>query len=106
MSYRDERRVTVTPEGIREVLTWSEYGESWSGYIIVPRELVNQEIRKLRAGGQRPSVMYWWEYMPKYARERIMPEGCGGPGQPFARKPWYRATRRWVVMYQSGGLDV
>jgi hypothetical protein len=33
-------------------------------------------------------------------------EGSGGPGQPFAGRPYIRSTPNHVLVRQSGGLDI
>lgn len=95
--------VTRYRDGIRVVCR--EYGnaESWSQYVVIPRSLILQKLRERRAIGVT------WHTLRYIAMEiaQCAPVGCGGPGQPFAREPYrMRSSRRWIVIYQSGGWDV
>lgn len=101
------RSVRIYTGGIREVFhQW--HGESWSRYIIIPRRLVLNEIRKLRAKGCA-IVGNWnfWELLPEGASDLIRSETNGYPGGPFVRAPYkMKSARKFVVICQSGGLDI
>ncbi len=107
-SRRDtERVVRLYTGGIREVTQGdSEY---WSRYIIIPRRLILNEIRKLRAKGCT-IIGSWnfWELLPEGAAEMISSEHYSGPGSSFTMAPYKLRTRsrKFVVVYQSGGLDI
>lgn len=94
--------------GVREVLR-SHHGESWTRYIIIPRRLILNEIRKLRKLGCKV-VGNWnfWELLPEGASELIRCEYYSGPGQSFAHRPCKvrSRSRKYVVIYQSGGIDI
>ena len=100
------RLVRLYTGGIREVVHGDS--EAWSRYIIIPRRLVLNEIRKLRAKGCA-IVGNWnfWELLPEGASELICSESNGYPGGPFVRAPYKaKSSRKFVVICQSGGLDI
>lgn len=102
-----ERVVRLYTGGIREVVQGDR--EYWSRYIIIPRRLMLNEIRKLRADGCA-IIGCWdfWQLLPEGANEMIRHEGYGGPGAPFTHAPCKVKTRnrKYVIIYQSGGLDI
>lgn len=104
---RDTQRVVrLYTGGIREVTQGN--GEWWSRYIIIPRRLMLNEIRKLRAKGCT-IVGSWnfWELLPEGASELIGYEHYSGPGASFTRAPHrIRSSRKFIVIHQGGGLDI
>lgn len=103
---RDVRVVRLYTGGIREV--FSGDGESWSRFVIIPRRLMLNEIRKLRQRGSR-IIGNWdfWELLPEGASELLRSERYSGPGCSFVRAPTkYNANRKFVVIHQGGGLDI
>lgn len=106
---RDTQRVVrLYTGGIREVVNVYHHGESWSRYIIIPRRLMLNEIRRLRAQGCT-IIGSWsfWELLPDGASGLIRMEHYGGPGAPFVHLPCrWRSSRKFIVIYQSGGLDI
>lgn len=103
------RVVRVYTGGIREVTHSYHHGESWSRYVIIPRRLILNEIRKLRAEGAI-IVGQWnfWELLPEGASELIGCESYSGAGQSFTHRPFKvrSRSRKYVIIYQSGGLDI
>lgn len=100
------RAVRIYTGGIREVSHGN--AEYWNRYIIIPRRLILNEIRKLRAKGCS-IIGSWnfWELLPEGASELIGYAGNSGPGGSFVREPCkIRSARKFVVIYQSGGLDI
>ena len=101
------RLVRLYTGGIREVV----HGDSkaWSRYIIIPRRLILNEIRRLRAKGcQVIGSWNFWELLPDGAAAMIRPERYGNPGSSFVREPFKYKTRnrKFVIIYQCGGLDI
>ena len=77
------------------------HGESWTVYTIIPREIINHLIATYRSEHQ--SMPDFWNVMYRFVR----PEYYGGPGRAFWNEANYKcANRRYVVLVQSGGLDV
>lgn len=104
---RDTQRVVRLYTGGIRVVTQGDR-EWWSRYIIIPRRLVLNEIRKLRAKGCK-IIGSWnfWELLPEGASELIGMEHYSGPGASFTRAPHkVRSSRKFVIIYQSGGLDI
>lgn len=100
-----ERVVRIYTGGIREVIHCCANGEYWSRYIIIPRRLVLNEIRQLRKKGCK--VVGFWELLPEGASELIRYESYSGPGRSFTHAPSrQKSSRKFVVIYQSGGLDI
>jgi len=105
--HRDTERVVQLFTGGIRVVTQGDR-EWWSRYIIIPRRLMLNEIRKLRAKGCT-IVGSWnfWELLPEGASELIGYESYSGPGASFTRAPHKaRSSRKFVIIYQSGGLDI
>lgn len=104
-----ERVVRLYTGGIREVIHYHGYGESWSRYVIIPRRLMLNEIRKLRDKGAI-IVGQWnfWELLPEGASELIRYESYSGAGQSFTHRPYKvrSRSRKFVIIHQSGGLDI
>lgn len=99
------RCVQTFTRGIRCV-TFDHGGESWTSYLIVPRQTLNAGIRHRRAGGAQWHDCDWWSLVPGLDQWGC-PAGNGGPGRPFANAPHRcRSSRRFVIMGQSGGLDI
>lgn len=105
-----ERIVRIYTGGIREVVHIYHHGESWSRYIIIPRRQILNEIRKLRERGC-PIAGHWtfWELLPEeVSNQMIRSESYGGPGRPFTHRPYKvrSRSRKYIVISQSGGLDI
>lgn len=103
-----DRIVRLYTGGIREVVHCCANGEYWSRYIIVPRRLILNEIRKLRAKGAIVIGQWdFWELLPEGASELIRSERYSGPGQSFTHRPCrVKSSRKYIVIHQSGGLDI
>lgn len=103
VGYRE--RVTLQiPNGTRIVRWIHARGASWSCYLIVPRGVVIGEIRRLRAQGRSWSSIDLLECL---GGTYIQPAGGAAPGTPFATMPFrLRTSRKFVAIYQCGGLDV
>lgn len=102
-----ERVVRLYTGGIREVIQGDS--EWWSRYIIIPRRLMLNEIRKLRAKGcQIVGSWNFWKLLPEGASEMIEMEHYSDPGASFTRAPHKLRSRnrQFVIIYQSGGLDI
>lgn len=103
----NKRIVRLYTGGIREVIHGDS--ESWSRHIIIPRRLMLMEIRRLRAKGYS-IIGSWnfWELLPDGAAGLIRSEHYGCPGGSFTRAPYKLRTRsrKHIVIYQSGGLDI
>ena len=94
---------------IREVIHQYEQGEEWHKYVIIPRELALQHVRKTKAKHRQYTGYTYWMCDPV----NCVPDGClrspsyNGPGRWYTNSAVrYRSSRRFVVFYQSGGLDV
>ena len=99
------RHIQLFANGVRRV-TLDFYGESWHSYTIIPRSLMIAGIRHRRSQGAQYHDCDWWTLVDGLDRW-IAPEGYGGPGRPFAREPHrIYGSRRYVVICQSGGLDI
>jgi hypothetical protein len=99
------RCVQTFTYGIRRV-TKDYHGESWHSWLIIPREALVAGIRRRRAAGAQYHDCEWWTLIPGLERW-IAPAGYGGPGRAFAREPHpMRYSRRFMVISQSGGLDI
>lgn len=101
-----ERVVRLYTSGIREVFHGGS--ESWWRYIIIPRRLVLNEIRRLRKQGCK-IVGYWnfWELLPEGASELIRSERYSGPGGAYVNRPFkIKSSRKFIVIQQGGGLDI
>lgn len=105
LSVGHRERVTLrAPNGTKVVRWIHARGESWSCYTIVPRGVVIGEIRRLRAQGRSWASISLLECL---GGTFIEPAGGGAPGEPFAAMPFrLRSSRRFVVIYQCGGLDI
>lgn len=65
-------------------------------------------------GSISQAEMDWQEEQNNLLRAYIMPngvsgirsEGCGGAGQRFAHSPWVDEWTGFVIVSQTGGLDV
>lgn len=104
-----DRVVRLYTGGVREVINHYGNGESWSRYIIFPRLLMLNEIRKQKARGRiRIDSWTFWDLLPEGPGRLIHLESYRGPGQPFAHRPNKIRTRsrKFIVIYQSGGLDI
>ncbi len=99
------RCVQTSSDGIRRVTTqWR--GETWQSHLIIPREALIEGIRSRRAQGAQYHDCDWWTLIPSIDRW-IRPAGYGGPGRAFAHAPSLtKSSRRFIVVSQSGGLDV
>lgn len=104
-----KRDVKLFSDGSRRVVHGDR--ECWSAYFIYPRELILGRLRKLMAHTRQRGSKYsyssheLWEMLP--TTNEPMPGGYGGPGQSFSREPTrMRSSRRFIVLAQSGGLDV
>lgn len=103
--HRTDRVVRMYTGGVREVIKADSNGEWWNRYIIIPRRLVLIEIRRIRK--ERRRYWDWWEVLPAGASQLIESERYSGPGHPFTRMPYrIESSRKFVVIYQSGGLDI
>ena len=90
--------------GIRRVCLGD--AESWTTYLIIPRAAMIAGIRARRAAGAQYHDCDWWTLLTGLDRW-IRPAGGGSPGRSFAREPVrMRSSRQYVVIVQSGGLDV
>jgi len=99
------RCVQTFSQGIRRV-TFDRGGESWTAYMIIPRRALIAGIRKMRQHGAQYHDCDWWTLVPDLDRW-FRSAGYGGPGQAFANEPYrYGQSRRFIVMAQSGGLDI
>ena len=99
------RCVQTFSHGVRHVTTRYR-GESWHTYLIIPRAALIEGIRRRRSQGAQYHDCDWWTLIPDIDRW-VRPAGCGGPGRPFAREPRrMRSSRRYMVISQSGGLDI
>ena len=100
-----DRVVRLYTGGVREVIKADSNGEWWHRYIIIPRRLVLNEVRRIRK--EHKGYWDWWEAIPKGASELIGSEHYSGPGQSFTRMPYrVESSRKFIVIYQSGGLDI
>jgi len=112
MTERDVEVTTVIDGNhvVRSVTEWFDGGAAWRRHVIMPRALVNLKIRKVKAknkairSGMRKG---WLESVPDALgcfHKSIVSEGSG---VWFARSPWIcKKNRRFVVMTQSGGMDI
>ncbi len=99
------RTVQTYEHGVRAV-TVSYGGESWHRYVIVPRQLMIDRIRRLRANGRSYHDCDWWTLIPSY-ESLLGYEHYSGPGRSFADAPHPMGYgRRWQVFAQRGGMDV
>lgn len=82
--------------------------DGWTKYVIIPRELAIKFARRMRAKHRKYSGYTIWMGDPKIlAGEYLRPEHYSGPGRSFAHRPCrVRASRRFVVYRQTGGIDV
>ena len=106
-SRRDtERVVRLYTGGIREVVQGDS--ESWSRYIIIPRRLMLNEIRKITVKGVSVIGTWgFWDFIPEGASNLIRSERYSGPGAPFVREPYkIKSSRKFIIIYQCGGLDI
>ena len=112
MTERDVEVTTVIDGNhvVRSVTEWYEGGAAWRRHVIMPRELVNLKIRKVKA--RNKAIMAglrkgWLESVPDALgcfHKSIVSEGSG---RWFARSPWIcKKNRRFIVMTQSGGMDI
>lgn len=100
-------------------------GESWTRYTIVPRQYFITKIRKMYAAQKRHASQlsedhasaYWRDprkfCLPRtgalgIASEWIIDCHWHGAGSSFARKAYVRrgGNRKYVVIVQTGGLDI
>jgi len=94
------RHVAVFPGGIRVVVHQRE--DSWTRYVIVPRQRMIALIRKGLPFGFESLA----ELLPAHCFRSV---GYGGPGRCFANEPCRikrTAHARFVVFQQMGGRDV
>lgn len=99
-----ERVVRIYTGDVREVIKADSNGEWWNRYVIIPRSLVIDYVRKIRSERR---ISEWWEVIPPGASSLIGSEHHSGPGQPFTRMPYrVESSRKFIVIYQSGGLDI
>lgn len=98
---RERRTIQQYPDGIRAV-TVDYDGECWHRHVIVPREYLLAQVRRLRANGWRFCNINLWDILPPL----YSAAGYGGPGRAFADEPWTRKNRRYYVISQRGGLDI
>lgn len=103
---RDERVVRIYTGGIREVFKGDS--ESWSRYVIIPRRSVLSEIRRQRKRGFTFAGMGGvLGVIPDGAARLIRSESYSGPGQSFTHAPYkIKSSRKFVIIYQRGGLDI
>jgi len=100
---RYQRHIVKFAQGIRLVV--HDRGDCWTSYIIIPRAVLIEGIRRRRARGAQYHDCDWWTLVPGLDRW-VRPEGSGGPGRAFASEPWIERNHRYVIVHQSGGLDV
>jgi hypothetical protein len=103
----DRRVIQRFSRGIRRVVLGDS--ECWTTYLIIPRAVMVAGVRARRATGAQYHDCDWWTLVPGM-------DGLGGwlsiashgrPGGAFANEPVrIRSSRRYVVIAQSGGLDV
>ena len=99
-----DRVVRLYTGGVREVIKADSNGEWWHRYIIIPRRLVLAYARRIR---RERRLSEWWEVIPPGASELIGSEHYSGPGKSFTRMPYrVESSRKFIVIYQSGGLDI
>ena len=99
------RCVQTFNHGIRRVVHDNYYADSWTSYLIIPRAALIEGIRRRFRGAQYHDCD-WWTLIPGIDRW-VRPAGYGGPGQPFASEPTrIDSSRRFMVIAQSGGLDI
>lgn len=101
------------------------HGESWTRYTIIPRQYFITKIRKMYAAQKRHAlglsdahVEAYWRDPRKFclprsstiglASEWIVDCHWSGAGSAFAREAYVmkRSNRRYVVIVQTGGLDI
>lgn len=100
----DRRCIQTFKGGIRRV-TIDFHGESWTSYLIIPRAALIAGIRRRHLGTQYHDCD-WWTLIPGID-SWVAPAGRGGPGRPFAGEPHrINSSRRYMVIAQSGGLDI
>lgn len=90
--YRDGTRVVV-----------KDFGESWTKYVIVPRDLALRTLKRAQELGCGEHIL---DACPM---GHLHSERYSGPGRPFTRMPWKLTKprlRRFLVFVQSGGWDV
>jgi hypothetical protein len=81
--------------------------ECWTRYVIIPRDVINQNIRDARAEGLQYRDIDIFEALPAKALKYIGSYYYGGPGRSFTNGGFvYKKNRRFVVYAQSGGLDI
>jgi hypothetical protein len=98
------RTIQLFTRGIRRVIHGD--AECWTTYLIIPRAVMVAGVRSRRAAGAQYHDCDWWTLVDGLERW-IRPAGESGPGRPFAGSPVrIRSSRRFVVIAQSGGLDI
>lgn len=105
-----ERVVRLYTGGVREVVKGDWDGEWWNRYVIIPRRLMLNEIkriRKLTNGARFIDGWEWWDLLPEGASKLIRSASYSGPGSSFTNEPFkIKSSRKFIVIYQSGGLDI
>jgi len=98
----NKRIVSVHDDGIREVAIGDS--ESWTRYLIVPRNVMLNHLRYLRKRGRRLDSIEWHELLPYRYLDY---SHYGGPGGSFCRgSVLLKRTRRFYTIVSSGGLDI
>jgi len=95
-------------------IVFNDFEDSWSKYVIIPRELAVKHVRKIRAqyhkenGGRTPWCRSAWSCQAIHvALDFLTTVHYNGPGRSFAHAPVrISSSRRYVVFYQSGGMDI
>ena len=96
----------VHPQAVRLVV----YGdrESWTRYLILDRAELVKTVAAYRRRGAQP-------WAAAALARPFWAERYGGPGQSFSHCPWKMkrkapgrpfTARRYVIIVQSGGLDI
>jgi len=106
-AHRDTVRVVrLYTGGIRVVFNGDR--DSWTRYVIIPRRLILKEIRKLT---KDRCFLYGrltlFDLLPEGAADLLRPEHYGDAGCAFAHMPHkVKSSRKFIVIYQSGGFDI
>lgn len=89
---------------MREVIQSWYGGESWTKYVVLPRDYVDKKLKSYLRDFDDPEAD---ELVATYDLDVFGAECYRGAGQRFSRKPHvYKVGKRWVVFVQSGGWDI
>jgi hypothetical protein len=80
----------------------SDEGDYFENFLIRSRERVLNRFRQLRSWGYPMQQAYHIAML-----EGLEPQHYGGPGRQYVRQGHiHTINRRWVVLRQTGGLDI